>query len=112
MAEFRVLLNDIDIPDIELWETYVANGGYAAAEIALRRRASREVLDLIDQSGLQDRGGDWYPVATRWRRHCRTLPQLRPRPIPRPRSIPTIRTTCDRSPRSLQQESACRGTTV
>ena len=70
MAEFRVLLNDIDVPDIELWETYVANGGYAAAEIAVRRRSPGEVLDLIEQSGLQDRGGDWYSVAARWRNHA------------------------------------------
>jgi NADH-quinone oxidoreductase subunit F len=70
VAEFRVLLSDIDIPDIELWETYVANGGYEAAEIALRRRAAGEVLDLIDQSGLQDRGGDWYPVGAQWRNHA------------------------------------------
>lgn len=69
VTELRLLLKDIDIPDIEQWETYVANGGYRAAETALRNHTPEEVLDIVDRSGLQDRGGSWYNLASRWKRH-------------------------------------------
>lgn len=67
MREHRLLLRDIDIPDIERLEAYVACGGYRAVEKALGEMAPGQVVDEVARSGLRNRGGDWRLLADRWR---------------------------------------------
>jgi len=67
MPEARLLLRDIDIPDIEHLDTYRAHGGYAALERVRRELSSNEVVDLVARAGLRDRGGTWRELAPRWR---------------------------------------------
>lgn len=70
MAEHRMLLKDIDIPDIDGVEAYLNHGGYQGAAKALAM-APRELVAEVEASGLRGRGGGWEPVAHKWRR----LPQ-------------------------------------
>jgi NADH-quinone oxidoreductase subunit F len=67
MPEMRLLLRDIDIPDIEYIETYRAHGGYAALARVQREMSPLDVVDLVDKAGLRDRGGTWKALAPRWR---------------------------------------------
>ncbi len=66
MPETRLLLADIDVPDIEHIDAYIGCGGYVAAGEALRKPAS-EVVEKVAVAGLNDRGGRWHPIAERWR---------------------------------------------
>ena len=67
MPETRLLLADIDVPDIEHIDAYTGCGGYAAAGEVLQGGAPAEVVEKIAAAGLSDRGGRWHPVADRWR---------------------------------------------
>jgi NADH-quinone oxidoreductase subunit F len=67
MPEHRLLLRDIDIPDIEQMDMYVTHGGYDAAERMLAEMASQDVIDEVERSGLTGRGGAWEAVAPKWR---------------------------------------------
>ena len=68
MREHRLLLRDIDTPDIERLEAYATCGGYRAVEKALGIMTPGQVVDEVARSGLRNRGGDWYLLADRWRR--------------------------------------------
>ncbi len=67
MPEHRLLLRDIDIPDIEQIDVYAAHGGYGAAERVVAEMAPQEVVDEVERAGLTGRGGAWQPVAPKWR---------------------------------------------
>ena len=67
MAEHRLLLRDIEIPDIDGIEVYVAHGGYQGAARALKM-APPQLGQEVEASGLRGRGGGWEPVADKWRR--------------------------------------------
>ena len=67
MPETRLLLADIDVPDIEHIDAYIRCGGYAAAGEALAGVTPDQVVEKIAAAGLCDRGGRWHPVAERWR---------------------------------------------
>ena len=67
MPEYRLLLKDIEIPDIDGIDAYVEHGGYRGAARALSL-APHQLLDEVDTSGLRGRGGGWGPVADKWRR--------------------------------------------
>lgn len=67
MPETRLLLADIDVPDIEHIDAYIGCGGYVAAGEVLQGATAAEVVDQVAAAGLCDRGGRWHPVAQRWR---------------------------------------------
>jgi NADH-quinone oxidoreductase subunit F len=67
MPEMRLLLEDIDVPDIEHIDAYCRCGGYAAMEKVLREATPAEVIEQVSAAGLCDRGGRWFPIAERWR---------------------------------------------
>jgi NADH-quinone oxidoreductase subunit F len=69
MPECRLLLRDIDIPDIERIEAYLACGGYRAFGKALAAGEPEQVMAEVKAAGLQNRGGEWYPLAERWAPH-------------------------------------------
>ena len=66
MPEHRILLADIDVPDIEGMHTYRDRGGYEAAARALRSRSPVEVAESVRASGLREAGGRWPAVASKW----------------------------------------------
>lgn len=67
MPEMRLLLRDIDIPDIEHLDAYRAHGGYAALARVRREMNPRAVVDMVAEAGLRDRSGSWRALAPRWR---------------------------------------------
>ena len=67
MPEHRLLLRDIDIPDIEQADVYAAHEGYVAAERVVEGMAPLEVVGEVERAGLTGRGGAWESVASKWR---------------------------------------------
>ena len=67
MIEHRLLLRDIEIPDIEGIEVYSRRGGYQAAAKVLGSMTPRQTIDEVASAGLRNRGGRWSPVAPQWR---------------------------------------------
>ena len=61
----KVLLNNINIPGIETYDVYRANGGYASVEKALKMTPDA-IVEEIKKSGLRGRGGAGFPTGMKW----------------------------------------------
>ena len=62
----RILLRDLDIPDIGQLEVYVKHGGYGALRQALTAMKPEQVIDVVKASGLRGRGGAGFPTGVKW----------------------------------------------
>jgi len=67
VEEHRLLLRDIEIPDIEGLEVYLRRGGYVGAARAVSEMEPEQVIATVEGAGLRGRGGSWSPVADKWR---------------------------------------------
>lgn len=67
MSEHRLVLRDIDIPDIEGITKYRSRGGYEGTRRALTEFSPQQTLEEVESSKLQGRGGSWSNVADKWR---------------------------------------------
>ncbi len=79
MAEHRLLLKNIEIPDIEGIQAYLIHGGYRGAAKALAM-TQQQLLEEVAASGLRGRGGGWEPVADKWRRSAQPAMTSAPPP--------------------------------
>ncbi|MBI5100882.1 MAG: NADH-quinone oxidoreductase subunit NuoF [Nitrospirae bacterium] len=64
--QFKVVLSDCGSIDPEDIESYIAVGGYTAAQKVLGSMSPEETTDLIKKSGLRGRGGAGFPTGTKW----------------------------------------------
>jgi len=62
----RILLRDLDIPNIGQLDVYVKNGGYEALRKALTLMQPDQVTDVVKASGLRGRGGAGFPTGLKW----------------------------------------------
>ncbi len=61
----KILLKNIDVPGIQGYEAYRANGGYASVEKALKMKPD-DVVEEVKKSGLRGRGGAGFPTGMKW----------------------------------------------
>src|SRR5688572_33139600 len=62
----KILLEHINIPAIETFDTYRRQGGYASVEKALRTMTPDAVTEEVKKSGLRGRGGAGFPAGMKW----------------------------------------------
>jgi NADH-quinone oxidoreductase subunit F len=62
----KLLLDKAHIEGIRYYDVYRQNGGYAAAEKALKSMSPDQVTDEVKKSGLRGRGGAGFPTGLKW----------------------------------------------
>jgi NADH:ubiquinone oxidoreductase subunit F (NADH-binding)/NADH:ubiquinone oxidoreductase subunit E len=65
-GEVRVMIADADKIDPNSIESALEHGAYVGLKAALAKTPA-EVLDLVEASGLQGRGGAGFPVGRKWK---------------------------------------------
>ncbi len=61
----RILLKDVDIPNLCEIDVYIDSGGYKALEKALKM-TPKEVIEEVKRSRLVGRGGAAFPTGLKW----------------------------------------------
>jgi NADH-quinone oxidoreductase subunit F len=61
----KILLKNIDVPGIQGYDAYRANGGYASVEKALKMKPD-DIVEEVKKSGLRGRGGAGFPTGMKW----------------------------------------------
>jgi NADH:ubiquinone oxidoreductase subunit F (NADH-binding)/(2Fe-2S) ferredoxin len=64
--QLRVVLKNAGIIDPESIEEYIAHNGYQALGVALTEKKPNDILELVKASGLQGRGGAFFPSGVKW----------------------------------------------
>jgi NADH-quinone oxidoreductase subunit F len=62
----KLLLDKVDVPGIRTYDVYRREGGYQAAEKAIRQMTPDQVTDEVKKSGLRGRGGAGFPAGMKW----------------------------------------------
>lgn len=62
----KLLLEKASVPGIRGYEVYRREGGYRAAEKALRDMKPDQITDEVKKSGLRGRGGAGFPAGMKW----------------------------------------------
>ncbi len=64
--EVRVVLRNCDLIDPENINEYIARDGYFSLNKVLTKLTSKEVIDIVKESGLRGRGGGGFSTGTKW----------------------------------------------
>jgi len=62
----KVLLEHIDVPEINTFDTYRKMGGYRSVEKALKTMSPDDVVEEVKKSGMRGRGGAGFPTGMKW----------------------------------------------
>ncbi len=62
----KILLEHIDEPGIETYDTYRKMGGYRSVEKALKTMSPEDVVEEVKKSGMRGRGGAGFPTGMKW----------------------------------------------
>jgi len=62
----HILLRHRDIPNLDRFDVYVKNGGFAALKKAVSEMQPDQVTDVVKSSGLRGRGGAGFPTGVKW----------------------------------------------
>jgi len=65
-AERRIVLERAGLIDPDSIEDYIIHDGYIALTKAITEMTPQKVIDELNQSGLQGRGGAGFPVGRKW----------------------------------------------
>lgn len=71
--QVRIALRNNGRIDPKHIEHYIAVGGYAALEKALKSMSPKDVLDEVDKANLRGRGGAGFPAGKKWK-HTKSAP--------------------------------------
>jgi NADH-quinone oxidoreductase subunit F len=62
----KLLLEKVDVQGIRGFEVYRREGGYQAADKALKQMKPDQITDEVKKSGLRGRGGAGFPAGMKW----------------------------------------------
>ncbi|MEO6902117.1 MAG: NADH-quinone oxidoreductase subunit NuoF [Bacteroidia bacterium] len=62
----KLLIHNVNIPEIETLGVYRQHGGYTSVEKALKSMTPAEVVEEVKKSGLRGRGGAGFPTGMKW----------------------------------------------
>lgn len=62
----KLLLTHIDVPGIQSYSVYKAQGGYRSVDKALKSMSPDDVVEEVKKSGLRGRGGAGFPTGMKW----------------------------------------------
>jgi NADH-quinone oxidoreductase subunit F len=62
----KILLRNIDVPDLHTLETYKGRGGYRSWQEVLQNIKPEQLIELVKASGLRGRGGAGFPTGMKW----------------------------------------------
>src|SRR5918995_2630555 len=62
----KILLRNIDVPDLHTLSAYQSRGGYRSWERVVRDMTPEKLIEEIKASGLRGRGGAGFPTGMKW----------------------------------------------
>src|SRR3954466_15838233 len=62
----KLLLANMNVPGINSYDVYRANGGYASVEKAIKTMSPESIVEEVKKSGLRGRGGAGFPTGMKW----------------------------------------------
>jgi NADH-quinone oxidoreductase subunit F len=62
----KILLRNIDVPDLHTLTTYTSRGGYRSWQEVVQNIKPEQLIELVKASGLRGRGGAGFPTGMKW----------------------------------------------
>jgi len=62
----KILLRNIDVPDLKTFPVYRSLGGYRSWEKVVRTMTPAQLIEEVKASGLRGRGGAGFPTGMKW----------------------------------------------